>query len=212
MFDTAVRPKVRKLVLQLYSAFQEGAKVARSYNMERAFTVEPTATCSFKAKDKDGYTTAAEISPPICHKETKSTTRDSATFGQAEYFYPSNVETAEQVGWDTYYRLCTAWQRLMDTTGLAHSISFNIWNDCPLDKKFMADWLAGPLKTTYYRMMVQQDYVDKSSISTTLSEESASRLMKVNFFPLAEDPEDATSDFCFINPGNDDQYCEACAG
>lgn len=207
--------KVRFLVVQLYRAFQESAKIARRYKMERAFTVEPTATSSFKNFDSLGYTTTPEISPPICHKETKSTTRDSATFGQKEYFYPKNVETAEQVGWSTYYRLCVAWQNLMETTGLAHTISFNIWNTCPVDKNFLKEWLESPLRTTYYRMMVEQDYVDKSSITSTLSEKSAALLMDKDFFTPVEDDYDAgasTSDFCFISPTDDPQYCSACAG
>lgn len=179
-------PTVYAVVAELYLAFQEAAKVARSYGMERAFTIAPTASCSYRYKDFDGYTTTPEISPPICHPVTKSTTRDSTTFGAKEYFYHPDVETAEQVGFATYYKLVKAWQMLMNSTGLAHSISFNVWDECPIDHEWIEDWLQSPIVTTYYRMQVRQAYVDKTNISMDLGE-----------FNLADDffiPEDTTED------------------
>lgn len=204
--------KVSLLVVRLNQAFEAAAKIAKANNMDRAFTVEPTASCSFRAVDTKGYTTSAEISPPICHLKTKTLVRDSSTFGQVEYQYPPNVETAETVGWDVYYRLCKAWQVMMARTGLAHTISFNIWNTRPVDKEFLADWLCSPLRTTYYRMMVEQDYLDKSSITATLSGDMAEMFKKDLFAPVPEDDNDAVEGFCFLSPTDDPQYCEACAG
>jgi hypothetical protein len=211
LLDFNSRPeKLKKLIIQLSRAFEDAAVIARRYKMDRAFTVEPTASCSFRYTDTRGFTTTPEISPPICHPKTKGVTRDSTTFGQQEYFYPKNVETAEEVGWDTYYRLCQTWQRLMETTGLAHSISFNIWNTCTVDKTFLQNWLDSPLVTTYYRMMVEQGYLDKSSISTTLSDEFSLDLVKSDFFsPDSTVEED--KEFCFLTPENDTNFCSACA-
>lgn len=162
--ETTYAFRTVNLVHNLFLAYQDAAKIAKQYKMERAFTVAPTASCSFRYTDYKGYTTSAEISPPICHPKTKILTRDSDTFGQTEWQYPLNVETAEQVGWETYYSLAKAWQQLMDTTELGHSISFNIWNECPVDREWIADWLQSPLKTTYYRMQPKQDFVDKTAI------------------------------------------------
>lgn len=159
--------KVYKIVDQLYLAFQDAAKIARKYKMDRAFTVAPTATCSFRYRDLNGFTTTPEISPPICHPTTKKTVRNSSTFGQQEYQYPLNVETAEEVGWDVYYELANQWQRLMDSTGLGHSISFNVWNTCPVDREWIESWLKSNLVTTYYRMQVEQNFVDKTSVDIT---------------------------------------------
>jgi hypothetical protein len=212
LIDFNARPaKVRKIVIELSNAFDDAAIIARKYGMDRAFTVEPTASCSFRYKDTKGYTTTPEISPPICHPETKVLVRDSVTFGQVEYQYPSNVETAQEVGWDTYYRLCQNWQRLMNTTGLAHSISFNIWNTCPITKDFLEDWLKSELITTYYRMMVEQSYLDKSTITSTISSEFKSDLIgKSDFFKPVEE-EETESNFCFLTPDNDPNFCAACA-
>jgi len=175
--------KAAIIVSNLLQGFKDAAEVARSYNMDRAFCVAPTATCSFKYKDVNGFTTAPEISPPICHPVTKATIRDSDTFGAVEYFYPLNVETAEEVGWDVYYRLLKVWQTFMEATGLAHSISANIWNQCEVDMVWLKDWLASPLVTTYYRMMTEQGYADKTSIAQDLDGD----LLDGDFFFPEED-------------------------
>lgn len=163
--------KVTRLVQTLCDAFDDAAEIAKRYGMNRAFTVAPTATCSFNAVDYKGYTTTAEISPPICHPKTKVLTRDSSTFGTIDYQYPKNVETAEQVGFQTYYKLVKAWQLLMESTGLAHAISFNTWIDgCEINREFLQDWLDSPLVTMYYRLKVAQDFADKTDINVGLDE------------------------------------------
>lgn len=162
------REIVRQTVYIFKDAFEAAATIFRNAGMKRAFTIAPSANCSFNHVDSDGYTTSAEISPPICHPITKKQVRDSSTFGQKEFTYPPNIETAAQVGWDTYYMLVCAWQAQMEATGLAHSISFNIWNQCTCDIDWLKSFLDSPLVTTYYRMLVDQDFVDKSTIDTDL--------------------------------------------
>ena len=76
------------------------AMVARAAGMERAFTIAPTASCSYRYQDLDGNTTAPEIAPPIA----RDVDRDSGTFGVQSYSY-GNVETAEEVGWDAYKKV-----------------------------------------------------------------------------------------------------------
>lgn len=218
---------VRDIVITLDDAFQDAAEIASKYKMDRAFTVEPTASCAFRYTDTLGYTTTAEISPPICHPTSKILVRDSVTFGQVEYQYPHNVETAQDVGWDTYYKLCQNWQRLMNRTGLAHSISFNIWNTRPIDAEFLGDWLRSPLITTYYRMMVEQSYLDKSTITSTISEEFKQDLIgedsffepartdtstSFSFIPTAEPvAKNEPVQVCMLTPQNDPNFCSACA-
>ena len=223
---------VQQIVITLDSAFKDATVIASKYKMDRAFTVEPTASCAFRYKDTLGYTTTAEISPPICHPETKILVRDSVTFGQVEYQYPHNVETAQEVGWDTYYKLCRNWQRLMNSTGLAHTISFNIWNTRTITAEFLADWLRSPLVTTYYRMMVEQSYLDKSTIASTIAEEFKKELIGEDeffqpevttdntsfwfipnaFVPTAEsDNTEKPTGACMLTPQNDPNFCSACA-
>lgn len=158
--------KVQSIVQRLSEAYQSAANVARNYGMERAFTIAPCATVSYNHTDYKGHTCSPEISPPICHPETKVTARDSDTFGVIEYQYPPNVETAQSVGFDTYFKLADAWQKMMESTGLAHCISFNVWNEQKVDMEWFQKWLDSSLVTTYYRMMVVQDFADKSTIDT----------------------------------------------
>lgn len=213
--------KELRLVSELYKSFHGAADVARTHKMKRVFTVAPTVSSSFRHKDKDGFTTTPEISPPICHPITKKVVRDSATAGavnesdveQVEYQYPPNIETAEQVGWDVYYKLAKAWQLLMESTGLAHSISFNIWNQCDVSLKWFEDWLESPLVTTYYRMLVDQQFADKSSIDAGLNETLSDETD--DFFCPDSDIEEVNAEFaakvCNINFGLNDAFCAACA-
>ena len=66
-------------------------------DMDRAFAIAPTASCSYRYTDRAGYTTAPELAPPI----GRTVDRDSSTFGVETFDY-GDVETAEEVGWDVY--------------------------------------------------------------------------------------------------------------
>jgi hypothetical protein len=92
--------------------------------MDRAFAIAPTASCSYRYTDRAGYTTAPEIAPPI----GRTVDRDSSTFGVQQYDY-GNVETADSVGWDAYFRVCNGIVQMMHDTGLSHGYSFNSWSD-----------------------------------------------------------------------------------
>lgn len=151
-----------ELAFRLIEGYKRAAVVAQQFGMERAFTIAPTASCAYRYRDAEGYTLAPEISPPI----NRVVDRDSGTFGVTRYEHNPNSETAREVGWDVQYRLMKAWQKMMDLTGLAHAISFNIWETCEVDRAFLEDWLASPLKTTYYRLPILQDALDKSQVIT----------------------------------------------
>ena len=88
-------PEARKIVKALQEGVDAAAEVARSANMDRAFAIAPTASCSYRYKDRDGNTTTPELAPPI----GRTVDRDSSTFGVEQFTY-GNVETAEEVGWD----------------------------------------------------------------------------------------------------------------
>ena len=95
--DTIVTPEARKIVKALQDGINAAAEVARSADMDRAFAIAPTASCSYRYTDRAGYTTAPELAPPI----GRTVDRDSSTFGVETFDY-GNVETAEEVGWDAY--------------------------------------------------------------------------------------------------------------
>jgi hypothetical protein len=71
--------------------------------MVRAFAIAPTASCSYRSQDADGYTCYPEIAPPIA----RTVDRDSGTFGVQTYNY-GDVEIASEVGWDAL-QTCSRW-------------------------------------------------------------------------------------------------------
>ena len=60
-----VQTPAYELVTQFGTGIHAAASIARGYNMERAFAIAPTASCSYRSKDVDGYTCTPEIAPPI---------------------------------------------------------------------------------------------------------------------------------------------------
>jgi len=163
--STSLSSKAIAIVDALLDGFDKAKIIARKHEMQRAFTIAPTASVAYRNRDREMFTTAPEISPPI----NNIVDRDSGTFGVTNYEHNPKGETAREVGWDIQYRLMKAWQSMMEQTGLAHAISFNIWNTCTVDRDFIADWLASPLKTTYYRLPIEQDFLDKSRVITEVN-------------------------------------------
>ena len=93
--------------------------------MDRAFAIAPTASCSYRYQDRAGYTTAPELAPPI----GRTVDRDSSTFGVQQFDY-GNVETAEQVGWDSYFRSVNGIMEMLTQTGLTSWLQFQFLERC----------------------------------------------------------------------------------
>lgn len=142
----------------LCRAFAEAGRIAHDQNFDRAFTIAPTASSSFRYTDYLGFTTTPEISPPL----GQETERLSEVEGNEsiDVFY-GDVETLKDVGSDVYFDLADTWQKLMECTTKAHSISFNVTEDCTFE--FLQKWSESNLLTTYYRVFPVQDHLDKSS-------------------------------------------------
>ena len=145
---------------------QKAKQIALSYQMERAFAIAPTASCSYSSKDLDGYTACPEIAPPIA----RSVDRDSGTFGVTSYDY-GDVEIASEVGWDAYKRVADGIMTMLHKTGLLHGYSFNSWSDVvTYDNTFVEEWLDSPQTSLYYSLQVMGDTQDKSSAYAALDE------------------------------------------
>ena len=134
--------------------------------MERAFVIAPTASCSYRSQDLDGYTCTPEIAPPIA----RSVDRDSGTFGVQTYEY-GDVEIASEVGWDAYKLVADELMKMLDITGLLHGYSFNSWSDVvTYDNAFVQEWLDSPQTSLYYSLQVMGDVQDKSDAYAALDE------------------------------------------
>ena len=154
------------LAAEINAGIIAAAQVARFNNMDRAFAIAPTASCSYRYTDLDGYTTCPEIAPPIA----RQVDRDSGTFGVQSYDY-GPVEIASEVGWDDYKAVCDGIVTLLDKTGLLHGYSFNSWSDVvTYDEQFIEDWLASPQTSLYYSLQVMSDVQDKSDAYAALDE------------------------------------------
>ena len=154
------------LVFELKQAIGNAAFVAKNANMNRAFAIAPTASCSYRSKDSDGYTCCPEIAPPI----SRSIDRDSGTFGVQSYNY-GEVEIASEVGWDVYKRVADGIMIILNSTGLLHGYSFNSWSDVvEYDNAFVEEWLASPQTSLYYSLQVMGDVQDKSSAYAAIDE------------------------------------------
>ncbi len=190
-------PKATKLVSQLSAGFSVAASLARSAGMDRAFAIAPTASCSYRYTDRAGYTTAPEIAPPI----GRTVDRDSSTFGVQQFDY-GNVETADQVGWDNYFRVVNGIVQMMHDTGLSHGYSFNSWSDVvQYDEDFIQTWLASPQTSLYYSLQVNQNTQAKDDAMVALDDE-----FSFDFSDIDEDHADAN-----YSVFNDPALCVGCA-
>ena len=147
-------------------AIFEASQIARENNMVRAFAIAPTASCSYRSKDLDGFTCTPEIAPPIA----KMVDRDSGEFGVERVNY-GDVEIASEVGWDAYKRVADEIMTMLDRTGLLHGYSFNSWSDVvTYDNAFIEEWLDSPQTSLYYSLQVMGDVQDKSSAYAAIDE------------------------------------------
>lgn len=154
------------LAQELQYGIEQAAEVAKANRMERAFAIAPTASCSYRYKDLDGFTTCPEIAPPIA----RQVDRDSGTFGVQSYDY-GDVEIASEVGWDAFKAVADGIVAMLDKTGLLHGYSFNSWSDVvTYDEAFIEEWLDSPQTSLYYSLQVMGDTQDKTSAYAALDE------------------------------------------
>ena len=162
-----VRTPAYELVTKFAIGIESAAAMARSHNMVRAFAIAPTASCSYRSKDLDGYTCTPEIAPPV----GRTVDRDSGTFGVETYEY-GEVEIASEVGWKNYKRVADGIMTMLDRTGLLHGYSFNSWSDVVIyDEAFIEEWLDSPQTSLYYSLQVMGDTQDKSDVYAALDDD-----------------------------------------
>jgi hypothetical protein len=160
--ELMVTPEALRLVKSLQSAIDQAAEIAKQYRMDRAFCIAPTASCSYRYTDREGFTTTPEIAPPI----NRLVDRDSATFGVMQVDY-GNVETAEEVTWNTWNRVADGIVRMFQSTELFHGYSYNTWSDAPEVKytsEFIENWLTSPQTSMYYSLQVMAGTQTKDSV------------------------------------------------
>ena len=192
--------KATKIVEGLNAGIQAAAKLARAASMERAFAIAPTASCSYRYQDRAGYTTAPEIAPPI----GRVVDRDSSTFGVSQFNYGA-VEIAEDVGWDSYFRVANGIMRMLQDTKLCHGYSFNSWSDVvTYNNQFVEDWIESPQTSLYYSLQVMQNTQAKDDIMNALDDSFRDLF---DFDDISDDSDVIPN----LSEYNDPSICVGCA-
>ena len=173
------------LALAFDRGIKAAATVARANNMVRAFAIAPTASCSYRYQDLDGYTTCPEIAPPI----STEVDRDSGTFG-VEHFDYGPVQIASDVGWEAYRKVADNLMILFQNTGLMHGYSMNSWSDVvTYNQSFIEEWLASPQTSLYYSLQVMPDTQDKSDALAALDESEVDDYLASLFYDDKKEPQ-----------------------
>jgi hypothetical protein len=184
------------LAREWVGAIAGAAQIARAAGMDRAFTIAPTASCSYKYKDLEGFTTAPEIAPPI----SRVVDRDSGTFGVESFDY-GNVEIASDVGWYSYKKVVDEICRTFANTGLFHGYSFNSWSDVvSYDQAFIQDWLQSPQTSLYYALQVMPDTLRKDDATAIIEGDDYA-----DIFGFASEMLDD------LDADDNDPFCSSCA-
>lgn len=113
-------------------------------NMVRLHCVEPAQAHSYRTTDLDGFTTCRGIWPPFSqhvNRYSHSTAEPVATYDHGE---------VEQITPEQHFRLCAAWQRMMNVFGRPHTISYDTWVN--FDQVEFDKWYGSDLETLYYNM------------------------------------------------------------
>lgn len=156
-----------KIALWLKKAYEKSAEIAKKYNLERVYSIEPNQRVYLDYKDVDGFTTCRNINPPY----SRTQIRASEVYGD-EITEHGDVETVAEVGHDVLQLLWEEFQLLAESTRLAHAGSFDIHRK--IDREWFEEFtLRSPLQTTYYQMVdsVNQEYLNKGVAVTAQCEE-----------------------------------------
>lgn len=189
--------KAGDVVFELASAIDKAAEIARAYGMERAFCIAPTASCSYRYLDSRGFTTTPEIAPPIA----RVVDRDSGTFGVETFDY-GEVEIAEEVGWEAYFKVANGLVALYQRTGLFHGYSFNSWSDVVIyDREFLKSWFDSPQTSLYYSLQVLPGTQSKDDAFAALDDSFKS------MFGLDDNETMGDAVACDMEAG----FCSACS-
>jgi len=144
------------LAQYLVKGYLRGSREARIMGYKRVWCIAPTASSSYRYKDFAGNALAPQITPPLAQTVERVSERGETLVVD----YGRRIETAEKVGYDTYFKLVESFQKLFDSTGLGHSISFDIHKEWDLND--FRKWMDSQITATYYRVLTDTSHLDKS--------------------------------------------------
>lgn len=163
------------LVYKLVEAYLS-ATLALNGRVVKAFCVQPSATGAYECADVQGFTSSPELQPVtgLRYKRGVVALRKSQLKGDLEVTFAPACETTTEVPYALYARLCNAWQRLMNLTGLAHSHSASYYGK-EFTKEALEEFVEGSRCNLYYRLpQVNEGALRKSKVGDGLAAEPAS--------------------------------------
>lgn len=153
----------QEICFNLYAGYARCNEIAQRYDLDRAFTTAPCQNLFQKTKDLDGRICSRGLVAPFVKRVRRVSERKQDEF--KILFHGNNVQVAAEVGAAVHERLHDQWQRLMETTGRAHTITYDLWHyiDPTWLRKFILDM---NLWTTYYNFTDQVDprWLDKGQV------------------------------------------------
>lgn len=143
----------------LLDAYAAAAAIARPH-VRAAFCIQPTVSTSQRTFDTKGYNVSPEIQPAIGlkHPEGVSTIVKSVIKGDNQVNYSPNTWTIDEVTYDEYAKVSSAYQRLLDSTALAHRHSHCFYGSAftPRElKRLYTNTSYNRIKSLYYRLPSQ---------------------------------------------------------
>jgi hypothetical protein len=168
-YHRLVNNKVTQLVHAIAQGMFASAKLGNMYNMRATLAIEPTASCSRRYKDFEGFDIVPNIDPPDVIKGVGIEKRHSETGVYDEkgeliiptFFYGKNIEPASDLSAENHFSLWVEFQKLMNSTGKAHGCCYEQWHELTVTGFYQ--WSDSPLKFMYYRRNVGTRHLEKGA-------------------------------------------------
>ena len=141
--------QVTHYIIEAYKS----ASLALQGQVRAAFCVQPSATGAYECADSAGYTSSPELQPVygIRNADGVFAVRKSALLGDLFPVFHPATETINDVPYSTYARLCSAWQRLLNSTGMGHRHSACFYGD-RFTKTQLEKFVSSDQRSLYYRL------------------------------------------------------------
>lgn len=146
-------------------------------HVRAAFCIQPTVSTAQRTLDTRGFNVSPEIQPVIGlkHDTAVSTIVKSAIKGDKHINYSRNTWTIDEVPYADYAKVSNGFQRLLDSTGLAHRHSHcyygSVFTGAQL-KRYYTDSSYNRIKSLYYRLsnQVNTDSLRKDTLWQQVNE------------------------------------------
>jgi hypothetical protein len=161
--------KATELVWAIARGMFVSASIAEVNKMRAAIAIEPTASCSRRYKDYEGFDVCPNIDAPDVIKGIGIEKRHSETGVYDEngelitptFFYGKDIEPASDLTAEDHFSLWVEFQKLMDSTGKSHGGSYEQWYELTVAGFYQ--WLDSPLKFMYYRRSIGTRHLEKGA-------------------------------------------------